>query len=127
MRKFCLPLIFLSCFAGARAVPVLTIESDGNGSLDGDYTTSKFFVDELAGDSFPLTVTFSPDAAGVTAVEVFTNLNRRDRAALDADGDSVEDGILVPSGDLVVAGSDAHYYKAYTAAPIGGGEYRVVL
>ena len=120
---FC--IFSLATFAGAA--PTLTIESDANGSLNGDYTTSKFFIDEVAGDSVSLTVTFFPDAANVTAVEVFTNLNRRDRAGTDADGDGVEDGILAPPGDLVVAGSDAHYYEAHTATPIGGGEYQVGL
>ena len=98
------PLLGLELLAAmAMAVPVLTIDSVLNGALNGDYTTSKFFVDELAGDSILLTVTFSPDAAGVTAVEIFTNLNRRDRAGLDANADGIEDGILPPSGDLVVA------------------------
>jgi hypothetical protein len=56
-------LIYLSLAVAASAVPVLTIESAGNGSLDGEYTTSTLFVDGLAGDSIPL-------AVGVAGVEL---------------------------------------------------------
>ena len=105
-----------------RAQPVLTV----NG-ISADYTTTHVFVDEVAGTSVPLTILFQPNTASLTDVEIFSNLNRRDRAALDADLDSVQDGIRPPSGDLVVAGSDAHYFKAYGMTPIGGGQYQYTL
>ena len=70
-----------------------------------------------AGDSVPLTILFSPSAPGVTTAEVFSNLNRRDRAALDANGDGIEDGIVPPDGGAIAAGDDSHYYKAYTMSP----------
>lgn len=106
----------------ALAQPVLTV----NG-LNANYTTTHVFVDEVAGDTVPLTILFTPNAANLTQVEFFSNVNRRDWAAADADGDGVEDGIRAPSGDLVVAGADTHYYKAYAMTNIGGGQYRYIV
>ena len=53
-------------------------------------------MDEVAGDSVPITIFFSP---GISAseVELWTNLNNRDRAGQDADGDGIHDGILPPA------------------------------
>src|SRR5438874_48440 len=104
---------------GAWAQPVMTV----NG-INADYGCTHVFVDEVAGDSVPLSIVFSPGAANPTQVEVFSNLNRRDRAALDADGDGVEDGILPPDGNTIASGDDNNYYKGYpmtaTATP---GQY----
>lgn len=129
MKFIPLPLLvfFSLALVAAQAVPVLEISSPGNGTMNGDYTTSKLFVNELAGDSIPLTMRFQPNEANVTKVEVFTNLNRRERALLDADGDNVQDGIKPPDGSLVVAGSDAHYYKAYTMSAAAGGWFEAVI
>src|ERR1700733_13836600 len=91
------------------AQPVLTI----NG-VNADYETAHVFVDEVAGVTAPLTVVFQPNAANLTKVEAFSNVNNRDRAAIDADGDGIPDGILPPNGNLVVAGEDTNYYTAYT-------------
>ena len=46
-----------------------------------------------AGDSIPLNISFQPGEANVTAAEIYTNLNRRDRADTDADGDGYPDGV----------------------------------
>jgi glycosidase len=96
---------------------------------DANYTTSKVFVDEVAGVAVPLTVTFRPNAENVNraTVQTFTNLNRRDRAEIDADGDGIEDGIVAPSGDLVGTG-DEHYYQAHVMSPTADpGEFAVTL
>ena len=115
--------VALVCFAfQALAQPLLTV----NG-VNANYTTTHVFVDEVAGDAVPLTVLFTPNAANLTHVELFSNLNRRDRATADADGDGVEDGIRSPNGDLVVAGADTHYFKAYAMTDIGGGQYSYML
>ncbi|MGA1129207.1 MAG: hypothetical protein ACO3XN_03960, partial [Chthoniobacterales bacterium] len=73
----------------------MTINSPA-GSMNADYTTSKLFADELAGTTNNVTITFSP---GVTAdeVEVWTNLNNRERADDDANGDGIPDGIIPPT------------------------------
>src|SRR5207244_1595273 len=76
----------------------------------------------------PLTILFSPGQASLTAVEVFSNLNRRDRASQDANGDGVEDGILPPDGNAIVAGDDGNYYKAYAmTATATTGQYSLTL
>lgn len=98
---------------------------DVNGAT-GDYKTTKFFIDEIAGDSQTAVVTvgfgggYSP-----SEVQVVTNLNRRERADADANGDGIEDGILPPSRDLVGT-DDANYYKAWPMT-LTGGLYQVSL
>ena len=94
--------------------------------VDGTYTTTHLYVDEVAGDSIPVTVFFDPQTFGVESAEVFTNLNRRDRAQLDANGDGIEDGIKPPPGNAIPAGNDANYFKAYPMAVVAGG-YQITL
>ena len=89
-----------SPFSFTLTVPVaaasFTVTTSTTGTLNADYTTSKLYVDELAGDAVPITISFAP---GVQAdeVELWTNLNNRDRAGADADGDGIHDGILPPA------------------------------
>ena len=106
--------------SAGSAVRVTTSEVEGN------YTTTHLYVDEIAADSIPITVFFDPQTLGVESCEVFTNLNRRERAQLDADGDGVEDGIKAPNGNNIPAGNDANYYKAYTMGLVTGG-YQLTL
>lgn len=94
--------------------------------VEGNYASAHLYVDETAAESVPVTVFFDPQTFGVETCEVFTNLNRRDRAGLDANSDGIEDGILPPSGMLIAVGSDAHYFKAYTMANVSGG-YQLTL
>ena len=96
--------------------------------LNANYTTTHLFIDEVAGDSIPISLLFSPGQTNVTNAEIFSNLNRRDRATMDADGDGIEDGIVIPNGNLIAAGNDNHYYKAYTMSPTGiAGQYGLTL
>jgi glycosidase len=107
---------------GTVGDPVLTI----NG-MNANYTTSKLFIDEMANESVPLQIFFSPGQPA-TEVEVFTNLNRRDRAQGDANGDGIEDGIVPPDANQIAAGDDSHYYKAYVMQPSGSpGQYSLTL
>jgi hypothetical protein len=88
-------------------------------SASGPYQTTKFFIDEIAGDSFPLSVSATFNAGTPpTEVEVVTNLNRRDRAETDADSDGIPDGILPPARDLA-GQNDTHYYRAYPMTASG--------
>ena len=108
---------------GTIGDPILTINN-----LNADYTSSHVFVDEVAGDSVPLTILFSPNTNSVTAVEVFSNLNNRDRAVLDANGDGIEDGIVTPDGNLITTNASTNYYRAYTMSATGNpGEYSFTL
>jgi hypothetical protein len=102
--------------------PVLTV----NG-VNADYTTTHVFVNELSNDAVPITLQFTPNGGTVTNVEIFSNLNRRDRAALDANGDGIDDGIVPPDGSLILAGNDSNYFKAYTMTNMGGGNYSLTL
>jgi hypothetical protein len=106
----------------AVGIPVLTV----NG-LNGDYTTEHLFVDEVAGDSIPVNIVFSPNADNVVEADVFSNLNRRNRATLDANGDGIEDGIVPPDGNTIPTGDDNNYYKAYAMTAVGGGQYALTL
>ncbi len=107
---------------GTVGDPVLTV-NNGN----ANYTTTKVFIDEIAGDSIPLHLVFQPGQANVTDAEVYTNLNRRDRADTDANGDGYPDGVSGPDGNSLVAGDDAHYFKAYAMTNAGGGTYTLTL
>ena len=89
------------------------------GEVEGDYASAHVHIDEVAGDAVPFTIFFDPQTLGVQTCEVYTNLNRRDRAGGDADGDGVEDGIKPPAN--VPVGNDAHYFKAYTMTGVSGG------
>ncbi|MCP5546907.1 MAG: hypothetical protein H7A50_05980 [Akkermansiaceae bacterium] len=107
---------------GSPGDPVLTV----NG-LNANYTTSKLFVDEIAGDSIPLDIVFQPGEANITVAEVYTNLNRRDRADVDADGDGYPDGVSGPDGNSIVAGDDSNYFKAIAMTDAGAGTYTLTL
>ena len=106
--------------------PVLTV----NG-VNADYTTTHVFVDELNNDAVPLTLLFTPNGGMVTYVEIFSNLNRRDRATLlytnSTYPNGMESGIVTPDGGAIVAGDDSNYYKAYTMTNTGGGNYALTL
>ena len=97
---------------GTLGDPVLTV----NG-INADYTTEHLFVDEVAGDSIPINVLFSPNASNVVEADVFSNLNRRNRATNDANGDGIEDGVVPPDGNTIATGDDNNYYKAFAMTP----------
>ena len=96
------------------------------GEVEADYTTSHVFVDEVAGDSIPITIFFDPQTLEVETAEVFTNLNRRDRADDDANGDGTQDGILPVDGNTIPTGSDEHYFKPHTMG-VGVDGYYLTL
>lgn len=112
---------------GNAGDPVLTITSASSGTLNANYTTTKLFVDEIASETHDLDIVFEPGEANIIAAEVYTNLNRRDRAELDANSDGYPDGISGPDGNSIVAGDDSHYYKAYAMTPDGPGRYVLTL
>lgn len=122
--------IVIAC-ASPLAASTLKISANSavrlvSGEVEGNYTTSHLFLDEVAGESVPVTVFFDPQTLGVESCEILTNLNRRDRAVLDADGDGIHDGIKPPNANTIPAGSDAHYFKAYPMSLVSGG-YQLTL
>jgi glycosidase len=102
--------------------PTVTVNS-----VNADYTTTKFFIDETLNQSYPVTVNVAMGNASVQAIEVFTNLNNRDRAALDANGDGIHDGIFPPDGNLITTANTNTYYQAYAMNPTSGGNYTLTL
>ena len=107
---------------GTVGDPVLSINN-----LNANYTTTKLFVDEIAGESHDLAIVFEPGQPDIVTAEVYTNLNRRDRAGVDADGDGYPDGISGINGNDLAAGDDSQYYKAYPMTPDGPGRYILTL
>ncbi|NBR70093.1 MAG: hypothetical protein EBT69_07965, partial [Verrucomicrobia bacterium] len=114
------------------AAASFTVTTSTTGTLNADYTTSKLYVDELAGDAVPITISFAP---GVSAseVELWTNLNNRDRAGVDADGDGIHDGILPPAApNTKPSGYSSGPYPStgyFQAIPLtgSGGTYTTTL
>jgi glycosidase len=104
--------------------PALTV----NG-VDADYGTAHVFVNEVSNDAVPLTILFLPNAStNVVEADVFSNLNRRDRATMDANGDGVEDGILPPDGNTIATGDTNNYYEAYEMSPSSApGQFSLTL
>lgn len=80
--------------------------------LNADYTTSKFFIDEAAGETVTLDVVYAPAVSSPYAVEIFSNVGRRDFWNADIDGNGVPDAIRPPSGDLVTADTANSYFAA---------------
>ncbi|HMP72018.1 MAG TPA: alpha-amylase family glycosyl hydrolase [Kiritimatiellia bacterium] len=93
-------------------IPVLTV----NG-INANYTTTKFFVDEIRGDSYPVNIVFRPNgSAAIERVEVFSNLNRRDYADsvwTNASGIVTHEGIFPRPGNSIEVGVNDIYFRAY--------------
>jgi hypothetical protein len=110
---------------GTNGVPVLTVDG-----MNAEYTTEHLFVNEVTGDSIPVTVVFSPNTNNVVEADVYSDLNRRSfvtTPTVDANGNPTEEGICPPNGNTIATGDNTHYYKAYPMAYIGGGQYSLTL
>ena len=121
----------------ARANPysftIGSTDSSGGAALtvngvNSNYNTLNFYIDEVRDTAFPqLEISFAPGVPGLTQVEIFTNLNNRDRANQDADGDGIEDGIIPPDGTLITTADTDSYFQAYAMTDAGGGNYSLTL
>jgi glycosidase len=121
-RSFLVASLLFAAFTAA-AQPVLTV----NG-VSANYTTTHVFIDEANGGPVPtFTCVLTPNEANVTEAEIFSNLNNRDRAGLDANGDGIHDGILPPDGTLITSAMTNTYYQAHVMTSVGGGSYQLVL
>lgn len=108
--------VFTLFVAGADGLQV-------NGKI-ADYTASKFFVNERAGDSHPVTVVYTvPGIGDIAQVEVFSNLDRRDYADVDINFDGIPDGIKPPLGNNITTNDTGAYFRAYPMTPLGGRTY----
>lgn len=97
--------------------------------ISSDYTKSNFYIDEINDTVFPeVTVRVTTNIGPVDRVEVFTNLNNRERANQDYDGDGIEDGIIPPDGNLITTADTGAYFQAYEMAPVdANGTYELTL
>jgi len=94
-------------FTVASPRPAFTVDG-----TNGDYAKSNFYIDENNDVSFPiLRIRVNPGLAA--QVEVFTNLNNRDLANNDFNGDGIEDGILPPDGNFTTTADTDAYFRAY--------------
>lgn len=123
--------VLLFAFPGILDAAILKISPNSATRLvasevDGNYSTTHLYLNEVAGESIPVTIFFDPQMPGVETCEIFTNLNRRERAQLDANGDGIEDGIKPVDGNLITAGNDNHYFKAHPMSLVSGG-YQLTL
>ncbi|MGA2245049.1 MAG: hypothetical protein ABSH48_08625 [Verrucomicrobiota bacterium] len=92
-----------------------------------DYGTAHVFVNEVSDDAVPLNILFSPNASNVVEADVFSNLNRRNQAAL-AGSNGIAEGIVPPDGNTIAAGDTNHYYAAYPMSPTASpGLYSLTL
>ena len=104
-------------FDGGNPVMQTVVNASTN---DGNYGLRRFFLDEVAGDQESIRVLVTPNVGGtnaVTAIELFSNLNRRDYVKLPGDEDP---------GTVTTTSLDT-YYKAYAMTNVGSGVYAVDL
>jgi hypothetical protein len=107
---------------GATGTQQLTV----NGVV-ADYATTKFFLDEIAGDTQTVTVVYTPGVPNVTNAEIFSNLDRRDLCDIDytsalISADGYADGIVPPDGALITVADTGAYFRSWTM-PGSGGTY----
>ena len=112
---------------GTIGDPALTITSPTTGTLNGNYTTTKIFADEVAGTTVPLTIAFAPGQPNITAVEVVTNLNQRDYAEGDKNVNGVQDGMEFNQTESVIGTASDYYYRSYAMTSAGAGNYTLAL
>lgn len=89
--------------------------------VEADYTVSHTILNEVQGQKTLITFFCDPQILELESVELYTNLNRREFANRDANGDGVPDGIEPPPGNSIAASDDSNYYKAYLMGLIPGG------
>jgi hypothetical protein len=112
---------------GTNGVPVLTVDG-----MNAEYTTEHLFVDEVAGDSIPVTVLFSPNTnATIVEADVFSDLNRRSHVTQlytnSTYPNGMEEGMVPLDGNTIATGDDSHYYKAYAMTSLSNGQYSLTL
>lgn len=86
--------------------------------INADYTTTKFFIDEIAGETQYVYVVYTPPS-GASNVQVFCNLNRRDLCDVDYTNawiasDGYPDGIKPPDGNYITPADTGAYFTAFT-------------
>lgn len=125
--------LLLLVVGGGFSLPRANAFSLAVNGLNGEYTTSKFFLDERdTGDTVALSVQVDlSEVSGLDlrSVEVFTNLGRREFTDTDWNNDGHPDGIKFPNFNQVttanaetgfVAAHGPSYYRPYPMVHDGG-------
>jgi hypothetical protein len=91
--------------------------------VNADYTTTKFFINEIDGDEVEIVVHYKPADENVKNVEIYSNLGRRDYVNVDytnayITADGFPDGICPPDGNLISTNDTGAYF---IAIPMEGG------
>lgn len=98
-----------------------------------EYSTSHVYLDEVAGTTVPITFRFTPGVANITDVELWTNVNRRDLANADKNGDGYPDGVVQPKGNTITDSPGdtdpvtGHYFAPLNMVHAGGGVWEITL
>ncbi|HEY3762891.1 MAG TPA: hypothetical protein VGN23_14190 [Verrucomicrobiae bacterium] len=113
--------------AGTAGGPVLNVDG-----MNADYTTEHLFVDEVAGDSIPVTILFSPNTNNIVEADVYTDLNRRSHVTQlytnSTYPNGMEEGIVPLDGNTLATGDDTHYYRAWQmSATSTPGQYSLTI
>jgi len=122
----------LTCTLSAQTKS-LKVAAEFHPTQEADYTTTKVYVDEVAGTSVPITITFNTGSGTATEAEIWTNLNNRDRATSDINADSIEDGILSPAApdNRPAASSGPYpangYFQMFSMDQKGGGNFSLIM
>ncbi|MDP3851024.1 MAG: hypothetical protein Q8Q59_11000 [Luteolibacter sp.] len=111
---------------GTLGDPSFTVSSQGNGTLNANYTTTKLFVDEIAGGSESVTFTFNPGETA-TVVELVTNLNQRDLATTDKNSNGIDDGMEFNQTEGIIGSGADYYYRSHPMGTPVLGNYTLVL
>ena len=104
-------LFVVIALSGRLVLAAPWMQVNGAGS---DYATYHYYIDESAGQKDSILVEFWPNEGNVQAVELYSNLNRRDKATLTP-----------PDPSMVVAGDTNPYFGAYTMQNGGNGRYYI--
>lgn len=121
MRHFS-PFLFIYVFASAsvHAVGYLEVRAPRYNFRSAEYSTSHVYVDEIAETTADIEVLWNLTGfSNITDVEVYTNLNRRDLARIDKNGDGYPDGIQPIDGATITdSAADAdpatgHYFAPF--------------
>ncbi|MFK7910415.1 MAG: hypothetical protein AB8F34_07405 [Akkermansiaceae bacterium] len=103
-----------------HAVGTLEVRAPGYDFRSAEYSASHVYIDEIAGTTANIEVLWNlAGFTNITDVEVYTNINRRDLARIDKNGDGYADGIQPVNGTTITdSAADTNPTTGHYFAPI---------